>query len=1394
MKKIILACLLLFVVILGVKAQFLSTAPTLTSTPTDGTFGSYGNATPWFMGWDDNYLYIGKTGGSASESLFVYLDIDPNAPSAGGVSGGSNANGSLSTTNDNGVTGTLPFRADIKITITPTVLSYQIRNGSGGWAASVDISSSNVGTSGGAVRTARFPWTSGSLLASRPTAFNWLGYAAYSTGVYDVFPTNNTSGNGASPRFYYYQTVINTTSTNTTNPFSTNVRSFETRDAFGYNNTQPNIIFDYTVAANTTTFTNTLTVLNNLYIASGATFTQLNSGGASTLTFGNSSTQTPSLRCDGTLTPNNGFNNDLSIVAAFGTTTIAGSAANTTYRIFNLTVNNGATVQAPSSGTVDLGWQFGTITVNSGGILNFVNGSGVVNVTHNASSISAATISVASTGTATFNSFTNSAATNSSVVVANITPNTSSNLSFNNITNNDNNIFRSSSTVASTSFMTIRGNLTNTGSFFTISASNSRILDVTITGSNSIINTDTALTFRGLTIANTGSTTSNSLGVTVTGSIGIIAAVGRTLKINSGARLILDLNTPITLSTTASDTALLQVDGFFRRGPSTISGFSTTSFKINDGGVYEHNFTTTAGVIPTGTWNVGSTCSIIGYSGSGNTYTFGASFSQAFHHFTWNCPSQGQAINLSGLLTTINGNFNLISTGSASTRFTASQNLTLNIAGNLNVSGGSLFFVAFNTTSSTAIFNITGDFNLSGGSVDINTGTNTTVPVINILGNYNQIGGTLAKSSSTCSVNFIKPTGTQTFTQSSGTISNVITWNIGNGTSTTNTLQFLTDANLGAAAFVFNVLNGSGVDFQTFALSGSGTFNVATGSTLTSANTSASGAINTTAVAAGSVRTNTRAFSNTGVNYIFNGAAAQVTGNAIGISSINNLTINNGAGVTLNTAVTVTGTLSLNSGTFTNSTNLTLGNGATINRIAGSLSAVPTFGTTVNVTYSNTAAGLTTDNELPYGPSNATVLNNLTFNSTGSLNVTLKTASGGVQVNGVLALSGASTGSFILNANKLTLAGSSTITRTGSMKINASSASAELNFINTSSLTIPTDATTATVNTLTINGGGVTIGNAITNLTTLNLTSGKLDLSSYDVTITDAGTITGASSSNYIVTSGTGKLKRQIALGGGTFTFPIGRNSTNYSPVTITNTGGSNSTYTVGAATTTFTPINDGANAQWSIASSASTTSTLAFSWFTVDAGTNLNANPTFGRAFQYNGSTWDNRGGTTTSGTTNTTTVTGITNLTNPTWTVAIPPIIPDILLANNVGGQVAAGDIKKSAINNIIYNFQLAVTTENATLNSVSFTTTGTYTGSTDVENFKLYYNTTNNFATATTIGSTLTSSLDAGTHTFSGLTQVINATNTGYLWITTDVKATATSNNTIAVSAITTSDLNF
>ena len=128
---------------------------------------------------------------------------------------------------------------------------------------------------------------------------------------------------------------------------------------------------------------------------------------------------------------------------------------------------------------------------------------------------------------------------------------------------------------------------------------------------------------------------------------------------------------------------------------------------------------------------------------------------------------------------------------------------------------------------------------------------------------------------------------------------------------------------------------------------------------------------------------------------IFSGASVDSI-NGSTATTFTNLTVNQAAGlVNTGTTTTVTGTLTLTSGMFTLSSGLTMGTGATIVRADGSLSTAPTFGTTVNLQYTNTSP-ITPGPEMP---SSASVLSNLTINSTSEVDLAAN-----IQVNGNLAV------------------------------------------------------------------------------------------------------------------------------------------------------------------------------------------------------------------------------------------------------------------------------------------------------------------------------------------------------------------------------------------------------
>ena len=123
----------------------------------------------------------------------------------------------------------------------------------------------------------------------------------------------------------------------------------------------------------------------------------------------------------------------------------------------------------------------------------------------------------------------------------------------------------------------------------------------------------------------------------------------------------------------------------------------------------------------------------------------------------------------------------------------------------------------------------------------------------------------------------------------------------------------------------------------------------------------------------------------------------------------------------------------------------------------------------------------------------------------------------------------------------------------------------------------------------------------------------------------------------------------------------------------------------------------------------------------------------------------------------------------------------------------QIATADVYQGTVKHAIFSFQTTVTTSNAIINSISFTTSGSYLAN-DVDNFQLWYSSTNDIATASQIGSNITTALGVGVHTFAGLTQLTTKGTTGYFWITSNIDINATIGSEISVDAITLSDLNY
>ena len=225
-----------------------------------------------------------------------------------------------------------------------------------------------------------------------------------------------------------------------------------------------------------------------------------------------------------------------------------------------------------------------------------------------------------------------------------------------------------------------------------------------------------------------------------------------------------------------------------------------------------------------------------------------------------------------------------------------------------------------------------------------------------------------------------------------------------------------------------------------------------------------------------------------------------------------------------------------------------------------------TFSTSGDVTFSGTSAQLITGS----GSAN---LGNLTLNNGSGLTLEQNvTTSDLTLTNGALTI-GSNTltieGAISLTSGSLTGGASSNITIAGSG----------------ASTTLPA----LSLNNLTLNrANGASLGGAISVEGQLSLSSGLLNLNSQTLTLGDAATSTGGSSSTYIIaTSGT--LRKEFS-GNGSFAYPVG-DATYYSPMTLNfTTGGYSSAYADVSLTASKHPNNTSTshylNRYWTVSSS----------------------------------------------------------------------------------------------------------------------------------------------------------------------------------------------------------------
>lgn len=399
--------------------QYLSTPPTLDGTITASEYGNYSNigTNGWYIGWDDTYLYIGKTGGDAAHPVIAAFDLDP----ASVVSGGSATNGNLFVKNHFNHSTEAPFRIDITLYWTASYIEYWEHDGSGGWAQQVESAGVLDKAANGTDRECRIKWSEINASSSgRPSSFNWFGYQfqpEYVTSTSDYFyhefpnAVNNPSGvQNGNPRFFFYQSVATTASSGTSNPMSADLLGFECRGTYSYSSASihPNTLYEMTINPSSSAILDiqqNITLSNKLAIGSSGGFRSGN--GNYSATFSGSSGQ---LINNGTMYGEYG-GNLLSLIFS-GTTTLSGATGSIDAR--NFTVSSSSTLTCDDI-TLGSNASGGTVTIN--GTLSTSDADGLYNGSGTAcivsTNITSGNISIGASSSIIFNTAGSQTITNS---------------------------------------------------------------------------------------------------------------------------------------------------------------------------------------------------------------------------------------------------------------------------------------------------------------------------------------------------------------------------------------------------------------------------------------------------------------------------------------------------------------------------------------------------------------------------------------------------------------------------------------------------------------------------------------------------------------------------------------------------------------------------------------------------------------------------------------------------------------------------------------------------------------------------------------------------------------------------------------------------------------------
>jgi len=361
----------------------------------------------------------------------------------------------------------------------------------------------------------------------------------------------------------------------------------------------------------------------------------------------------------------------------------------------------------------------------------------------------------------------------------------------------------------------------------------------------------------------------------------------------------------ITVDDTVVVDVVLNITGYIKNTGIGNVEIGAGSLTFGNGSTFEH--ARNSGGIPVSTWGTGSTLKV-----TGTTSTAPANRNQSFYNIIWDCPGQISNLNMGFDEVTIGGDINIVNTGTSNRWYlcgpVGGDSATVTINGDIIQTGGQF---SSNGSGNAAFIEITvnGDILVTAGNFSVSRGSQ---------------GSTGTTKWYLHGTNFLMSDAT---TQNSNPAGAKFVFS---GT----TPQNLTLTNVTfSGGFPIEVAGNAILYAGESEIEGSGDFILNSNSTLGTGN---EGGVDSTLQMSGVITLSNNA------SFIFNGNVPQVTGTILP-SSVNNLTVNNSSGVTLGSALTVNGNLTLSNGDLhLDGNTIDLGMTGTLYETAGNTVTDPT--------------------------------------------------------------------------------------------------------------------------------------------------------------------------------------------------------------------------------------------------------------------------------------------------------------------------------------------------------------------------------------------------------------------------------------------------------------------